>query len=141
MRAHLETAITAAPPAETAKGVMTASSAGGLVAALLASVCCIGPVIFAALGVDVGATGILASPAGLLKALLPYRPLFIGLTMVFLGCSFYFAYRKPAVGDASCQACVPVSGSRPNRLLLWIITGLALALVLAPYWLEPVAGS
>ncbi|MBP8153735.1 MAG: hypothetical protein KAX87_00520, partial [Nitrospira sp.] len=95
----------------------------------------------AALGVGVGATGFLADTAGLLKVLLPYRPLLIGLTMVFLGCSFYFAYRKPAIGNAACQTCVPVSGARPNRLLLWIIAGLAVALVLAPYWLELATGS
>ncbi len=134
-------ASTAAPLSETTHAAMTASTAGGLLAAFLASICCIGPVIFAALGVGVGATGFLADTAGLLKVLLPYRPLLIGLTMVFLGCSFYFAYRKPAIGNAACQTCVPVSGARPNRLLLWIIAGLAVALVLAPYWLELATGS
>jgi mercuric ion transport protein len=127
--------------ASPAKSAMASSSAGGLLAAFLASICCIGPFVFAALGVGVGATGFLANTAGVLKALLPYRPLFIGLTMILLGCSFYFAYRKPAVGDVSCHACVPASGVRSNRWLLWIIAGLAVALVLAPYWLELVTGS
>ena len=139
MRPHpgvMSAARTAAPPPETAKAAMTASTAGGLLAAFLASICCIGPVVFAALGVGVGATGLLANTAGVLKALLPYRPLFIGLTTVFLGVGFYVAYRKPTVGEASCQACVPASGVRSNRVLLWIIAGLAVALVLAPYWLE-----
>lgn len=137
----VSSASTAAPPPETTKASMTASTAGGLLAAFLASICCIGPVVFAALGVGVGATGFLAGTAGVLKVLLPYRPLLIGLTMVFLGVSFYVAYRKPAIGDASCQTCVPVSGVRPNRWLLWIIAGLAVALVLAPYWLELATGS
>jgi len=137
----VSSASTAAPPPETTKAAMTASTAGGLLAAFLASICCIGPVVFAALGVGVGATGFLAGTAGVLKVLLPYRPLLIGLTMVFLGVSFYVAYRKPAIGDASCQTCVPVSGVRPNRWLLWIIAGLAVALVLAPYWLELATGS
>ncbi len=134
-------ASTAAPLSKTAHAAMTAGSAGGLLAAFLASICCIGPVVFAALGVGVGATGVLADTAGLLKVLLPYRPLLIGLTMVFLGCSFYFSYRKPAIGNAACQTCVPVSGACPNRLLLWVIAGLAVALVLAPYWLELATGS
>jgi mercuric ion transport protein len=119
---------------------MTAGTAGGLLTAFLASICCIGPVVFAALGVGVGATGFLANTAEVLKALLPYRPLFIGLTMILLGMSIYLAYRKATIGDASCQACVPASGIRSNRSLLWIIAGLAVALVLAPYWLELITG-
>lgn len=130
-----------ASPAKSSKSAMAGSSAGGVLAAFLASICCIGPVVFAALGVGVGATGLLANTAGVLKALLPYRPLFIGLTTVFLGVSFYVAYRKPMVGDASCQTCVSASGFRSNRWLLWIIAGLAVALVLAPYWLELATGS
>jgi mercuric ion transport protein len=113
----------------------------GLLAAFLASICCIGPFVFAAVGVGVGATGFLAGTAGVLKGLLPYRLLFIGLTTIFLGVSFYLAYWKPRAVEAVCQACVPASGARPNRLLLWIIAGLAVALVLAPYWLELMTGS
>ncbi len=134
------TAAMASPP-ETTKAAMTVGTAGGLLTAFLASICCIGPVIFAALGVGVGATGFLADTAGVLKALLPYRPLFIGLTMIFLGMSIYLAYRKPTIGDASCQACVPATGVRSHRRLLWIIVGLAVAVVLAPYWLELMTGS
>lgn len=134
-------AITAASPTGTGKATMTASSAGGLMAALLASVCCIGPVVFAALGVGVGATGFLAGTAGVLKALLPYRPLFIGLTAVFLGVGFYLAYRKPSAVGASCGICLPASNRQASRLLLWIVAGLAVVLVFAPYWLELVTGS
>ncbi len=122
--------------AEPKKTVSTAASAGGLIAALLASVCCIGPVVFAALGVSVGATGFLASTAGFLKALLPYRPLFIGLTVVLLGISFYWAYRKPK--SAVCvpgEVCAPGAMSGSNRTVLWVLAVLALVLILAPYWL------
>jgi mercuric ion transport protein len=133
--------IPAPSPAGPANTATKATSAGGLVAAFLASVCCIGPLVFAALGVGVGATGFLAGTAGVLKALLPYRPLFIGLTAVCLGVSFYLAYRKPSAVGAACEACVPASGFRRGRLLLWIIAGLAAALVLAPYWLQMVTGS
>ncbi len=126
----------AAALAKPSTPAVASTSAGGLLAAFLASICCIGPLVLAALGVGVGATGFLAAVAGVLKTFLPYRPLFIGLTVVFLGVSFYLAYWKPTVMDASCQACAPASGARANRWLLWIIAGLAVALVLAPYWLE-----
>jgi mercuric ion transport protein len=117
------------------------ASAGGLVASFLASICCIGPLVFAALGVGVGATGFLAGTAGVLKALLPYRPLFIGLTALLLGVSLYLAYRKPRAIGAACEACIPAPASRRNRLLLWIIASLAVTLIFAPYWLEIVTGS
>ena len=136
----VSSASTAASLPETAKAAVTASTAGGLLTAFLASICCIGPVVFAALGVGVGATGFLADTAGVLKALLPYRPLFIGLTMIFLGISISLASRTPTVGEASCQACGPSSGGRSHRRFLWVIVGLAVALVLAPYWLEFVTG-
>ncbi len=126
--------------AEPKKAVITAASTGGLITALLASICCIGPLVFAALGVGVGATGFLAGTAGFLKALLPYRPWFIGLTILLLAFSFYVAYRKPSAGEPSCQACSPVLGARANRVLLWIIAALAVALILAPYWLEKLPG-
>lgn len=115
--------------------VMTATSAGGLVTALLASICCIGPLIFAALGVGVGATGFLAGTAGFLKALLPYRPWLIGLTVLLLGAGFYLAYRRPERACAPGTTCAGTGGTRPSRTRLWIIATLAIVLVLAPYWL------
>lgn len=137
----VSSAVAVAPPAETGQTAMTASTAGGVLTAFLASICCIGPLVFAAMGVGVGATGFLANTAGFLKALLPYRPLFIGLTAVFLSISFYLAYRKPRAVGAAYQACGPASDFRPNRWLLWIIAGLAVILALAPYWLELMTGS
>ena len=108
----------------------------GLVAAFFASICCIGPVVFVALGVGMGATGFMASAAGMLKALLPYRPWFIGLTMLLLGISFYLTCRRPK--SAVCmpgELCAPGAMSGANRAMLWVLAMLALVLILAPYWL------
>lgn len=104
-------------------------------AAFLASVCCIGPLVFAALGIGVGATGFLAGTTDFLKALLPYRPVFIALTVLLLGIGFYAAYRKAPALCAAEASCSSVEASGANRKLLWIMTGFAIALVLAPYWL------
>jgi mercuric ion transport protein len=114
----------------------TATSAGGLVAAFLASICCIGPLVVAALGVGVGATGFLASTASVLKALLPYRPLFIGLTAVLLGIGFYQVYRKLGPACSPKASCRTNGSVRKKQVLLWIATVVATALVLAPYWLS-----
>ena len=111
------------------------ASIGGIIAAFLASLCCIGPVLFAALGVGVGATGILASTAGFLKAFVPYRPFFIVVAMVAIGTGFYLVYRKP---KAACASDPPCSNSRirsKSVVFLWMATVLILFFVLSPYWL------
>jgi len=107
-----------------------------LSAALLASVCCIGPLVFAALGAGVGATGFLAGTAGFLKGLLPYRLAFIGLTILLLGISFYLAYGKPQ--SAVCapgEGCASGTQSGVNRAWFWVMATFAMVLILAPYWL------
>lgn len=119
----------------SASRAVAGTSIGGLVAAFFSSICCIGPLVLAALGVGVGATGALAGTAGFLKALLPYRLVFVGLTLLLLGISFYHAYRKPSSVCMIEAGCVARSVSGLNRKLLWMIAALALVLILAPYWL------
>jgi mercuric ion transport protein len=121
--------------AEPRKTVITAASTGGLITAVFASLCCIGPVVFAALGVGVGATGLLADTAGFLKALLPYRPWFIGLTALCFGVSFYLVYRASRGACSPGSVCPPAASTRFTRRLLWTLVILALVLILAPYWL------
>ena len=94
-----------------------------VVAAGVASACCIGPVAFVLLGV--GAFG--AS----LSALEPYRPVLLGLTGVLLGGAFYAAYRPTSNGDA----CSPAPRTR-TRIAVWIAAALAVVLVTFPYYVE-----
>jgi mercuric ion transport protein len=121
--------------AESKKTLITAASAGGLITALLASVCCIGPILFAALGIGAGVTGLWASMAGFLKTLLPYRPWFIGLTALCFGISFSLAYRAPRGLCAPGSVCPPAASTWFTRRLLWTLAVLAVALISAPYWL------
>ena len=58
----------------TEKGSLIA----GVLAAIGASVCCVGPLVLLALGI--GGTWV-----GSLTAMEPYRPIFIALTLLFLG--------------------------------------------------------
>lgn len=108
---------------------------GSVLSAFFASVCCVGPVIFAALGVGAVATGFLASTAQFAKALIPYRPFFIGLTFLLLGMGLYSVYRKKTPCCATDSICGP-NTAKKTKIALWVITGLAVILMLIPYFLE-----
>jgi mercuric ion transport protein len=112
------------------------ASLGGIFAAFFASLCCIGPVVFGALGVGVGATGFLANTAGFLKVLVPYRPFFIIVAMVAIGTGFYLVYRKPGVACASDSPCSHSRTRSKSVFFLWLATALTLLFVLSPYWLD-----
>ena len=60
------------------------SSTGGVLSAFFSSVCCIGPLIFSALGAGAGATGFLGASARFAASITPYRLLFVLLTF---GCN------------------------------------------------------
>ena len=118
---------------ETSRKV-AAASAGGVITAFLASLCCIGPVVFGALGVGVGSTGFLVSTANALSVLVPYRPIFIALAILGIGISFYTVYKQPSVACDATRTCAQ-SGPTALRALVWIAAGTALTLILSAYWL------
>lgn len=100
-------------------------STGAVGSAIAASICCIGPLALAFLGLGGGA---------LLVALAPYRPLFIGVCVLFLGAAFYLAYGPPRVAQcAPDSVCAPVNRTK-QRAFLWIITGFVLLVVTFPYY-------
>jgi mercuric ion transport protein len=117
------------------KGAIAATSVSGVVAAFVASLCCIGPLVLAAIGVGVSATGFWAGTAGVMKALLPYRPLFIVVAVLCFAVSFYLVYRKPAGACNPGTVCQPVAKTQSRRRLLWTLAVLALVFITAPYWL------
>jgi len=85
----------------------------GALAAIGASVCCVGPLVLLALGV--GGTWI-----GSLTAMEPYRPILIGLTLLFLG----LAYRKLYLVPQDCTPGTPCADPRTiqrQRLTLWVV--------------------
>ena len=109
-----------------ADGVAKWGLAGAVAAAVGASVCCLGPLLLLALGVG-------GAWIGNLTAMEKYRPIWTAATLVFLGLAFARVYRKPK-GDAcaSGSTCPPNAGRR-NKVLLWIVTALVLALLALPY--------
>jgi len=100
-----------------------ASLGGAVAAAIAASACCVGPLIFALLGIG---------GAGALVALEHYRPLFSVLTVGLLGVGWYLSYRQPApVGD-DCGCELPKT-NKAGKTTLWIATLLACLSLVFPY--------
>lgn len=101
---------------------------GSIVAALAASACCIGPVVFALLGLGSAAFAV---------ALEPYRPLFIATTLVLLGGAFYRVYRRPPEDPCGTDgSCPPTSGRTGLKVLLWMVTVVVLAALAFPYYVN-----
>ena len=95
---------------------------GSVIAALLASVCCIGPVVFALLGL----TGV-----GFIAKFEAYRPYMIAVTLVFLGISFYLTYRRKESCELDSVCAIP-QANRLNKIVLWCVAAIAIALLFAP---------
>jgi len=98
--------------------------AGGL-AAILASTCCLGPLILLSLGIS----GAWISNLTLLE---PYRPIFIGAALVAL----FFAYRRLFRAPAACtpgEVCAIPQVSATYRLLFWVVAALIVVALAFPY--------
>ena len=103
-----------------AKGSLVA----GVLAGIGASVCCVGPLVLLALGIG-------GAWIGNLTALEPYRPFFIGLTLLFLGLAFRKLYFVPRV-CASGAPCADPTTSQRQRLTFWAVAMLLLGLLAVP---------
>ena len=103
---------------------------GSLLTGLLASACCIGPLLLGAVGL-----GSLGFAAALAPALAPLRPWLLGLTAALLATGFYHAYRpQRAEACAADGACARPASRRGTRVLWWVVAALALGLATFPNW-------
>jgi len=98
-------------------------------AAVGASICCVGPFVLLMLGVS-------GAWIGNLTALEPYRPLFIGATLVFLGLAFRKLYLVPEVCDVGKPCAMPAIRRR-QRIVFWLVTAI-LGLLIAFPWYGPI---
>jgi len=92
------------------------SLGGSLLAAITASLCCIGPLVAVALGASGFAT------AGFFTK---WRPLLLAVTFVLLGLAWFLTFRKPKqqCADGSCST-KPVA--RWNKIILVFATAVVL---------------
>ena len=112
-----------------------AGLAASTVAAVGASICCIGPIAAAFLGL---------TSMGALVKYEPYRPILTVVTLAFLAGAFYLAYRKrPAEACEPGSLCATQGVTRVqkmNRIVLWIVTALVLLILTFPTWSNWVLG-
>ncbi|MEY2333934.1 mercuric ion transporter MerT [Acidithiobacillus ferrianus] len=103
---------------------ITTLFASGL-AAILASTCCLGPLLLVALGVS-------GAWIGDLTILEPYRPIFIVAALAFL----FLAYRRIFRSSTACmpgEICAIPTARRTYRVIFWIVAAWILVALLFPY--------
>ena len=97
----------------------------GGVAAILASTCCLGPLVLITLGFS-------GAWIGNLTVLEPYRPYFIGIALIAL----FFAWRRIYSSEAECkpgEVCALPQAKRIYRVTFWVVVLLVLVALTFPY--------
>jgi len=97
----------------------------GGAAAILASTCCLGPLVLVTLGFS-------GAWIGNLTVLEPYRPFFIGVALIAL----FVAYRRIFRSTQDCKTgeiCAIPQVRTAYRLIFWVVVALVLVAILFPY--------
>lgn len=107
-----------------------AALAGGALAAIVASVCCLGPLVL----IGIGVSGAWISN---LSALEPYRPVFIGVALAFMA----LAYRQIFLKARQPEACAPgtlcavPTTNRVYRTFFFVVSALVVLALTFPYFI------
>ncbi len=121
---NVATASGASKDGEGRKGLL---AAGGVLGAILASTCCIAPLLLLTLGVS-------GAWIGNLTALEPYKPIFITITLGFLAAGYWQVYFKPKQACEDGSYCASPSSDRVVKSALWIATALVLLALTINFW-------
>ena len=103
------------------------AAAAGLLGAMLASTCCIVPLVLVLLGAS-------GAWIGTLTELKAYQPVFVALTVACLGFGFWAAYRRPAESCEVDESCGTPASQRLVRATLWAAAILLLLALTTDYW-------
>lgn len=104
-------------------------AAGGLVGAILASSCCVLPLIFVLVGVS-------GAWIGNLTALEPYKTWFAAIALLNIGYGFWRVYFQPSAACADESVCATGQPRNATKVALWL--GLLLVIVaLTTDWWAP----
>lgn len=100
---------------------------GGVAGAVLASSCCILPLVFVAMGVS-------GAWIGSLAALEPYKPYTLAATAVLLAGGFWHVYFRPQKACADGSYCARPAAGRNVKTSLWFAAVVALLAATVNYW-------
>ncbi|MFD1379708.1 mercuric transporter MerT family protein [Fodinicurvata halophila] len=98
-----------------------------MIGAVLASSCCIAPLVLLTLGVS-------GAWIGNLTALEPYKPYFAAVALVFIGLGFHQVYVKPKRACAEGSYCARPQSSIFTQAALWIGTALVILALTINWW-------
>ncbi len=102
-------------------------AAGGVVGAILASTCCIAPLVLLMLGVS-------GAWIGNLTALEPYKPIFAGVALVFIGLGFRQVYFKAKPACEVGSYCARPESALLTKSALWLSTVLVVLALTINWW-------
>ncbi len=101
---------------------------GGILGAVAASACCIVPLTLIVFGVS-------GAWMANLRAMAPYQPIFIVMTIAFLGYGFYLVYWKPRKVSADGAVCArPIVPNKVVMGALWTASFIVALAISFPYW-------
>jgi len=101
----------------------------GVIGAVLASSCCIVPLVFVMLGIS-------GAWIGSLTALEPYKPVLAGMALVFIGLGFRQVYFKDKPACEEGSYCARPQSSVITKSALWVST-VVVTLALTINWWAP----
>ena len=102
-------------------------AAGGLGGAVLASVCCLGPLVLLSLGIS-------GAWIGNLTALEPYKPIFATVALVFIGLGFRQVYFRPRTVCEPGSYCARPQSAVITKIALWAAAVLVIASLTLSWW-------
>ena len=105
----------------------SAAATGSVIGAVLASSCCIGPLVL----ITLGASG---AWIGNLTALKAYQPVFVTVTLAFLGFGFWQVYGKSKQVCDEGSYCATPTADRVVKSALWVATVLVVIALTTDLW-------
>lgn len=98
------------------------------IAGVLASACCIGPLVLVSIGLGSIAAGVVAMFE-------PLRPIFIVIALAALAFAGWKIYRRPAAACEPGAACAAPETERMYKAVFWTVAAIVLALIAFPYYI------
>ena len=118
---------TAQPNGETTDRKKSWFAAGGLIGAILASSCCIAPLVLLTLGIS-------GAWIGSLTTFEPYKPIFAAVALIFIGLGFRQVYFKAKPAFVEGSYCARPESSVITKTALWLATVLVILALTINWW-------